>query len=101
MLQGCFRTKLFSICVAVEANEDELGANGHDKVVVSNDFIIFVITNMRSFVCFDCEHCSIDGYAMVDTSAVLATPTCVECFVVNKTFERSINRLAHHGLAAL
>jgi len=101
VLQGSFRTTLLSICVTVEANEDELSAKGPEKVIVSNDFIIFVIINMRAFVCFDCQEGSVEGYTMVDTSAVVAATTRVERLVVNKTFEYSVNCLAHHCLAAL
>ena len=101
MFQGSFRAMLLSNCVTVKANEDALGTKYHEKVVISNIFILLVITDVCIFVCFDRQHSSVDRYTMIDTSAVLTATPCIKCLVVNKTFEHIVNCLAHHSLAPL
>ena len=100
MLQSSFRTKLFAVGVGVKTNKDELGTKGHKKVVVANNLIILIVADMCVFVCFDRQNGVVNVYAMIDTSAMGAATPCKERPVVDKTFEFTVNSLAHHRLTA-
>ena len=49
-----FAIAALAVCVAIEANKDEFGTKYHKKVVISNDFVLFVIADVCFFVRFNC-----------------------------------------------
>jgi len=101
VIQRRFRATHFSVCVAVEANEDELGTLWHKDIVIADLLVLLVVACMCVFVCFDCNGGSVDEFTMVDATAMVTTATCIHPLVVHEAVETSIYPLAHHCLAPL
>jgi len=101
VIQRRFRAMNFSVCVAVEANEDEFGTLWHKDIVIADLLVLHVVACMCVFICFDCNGGSVDDFTMVDATAMVTTATCIHPFVVYEAVETSIYPLAHNYFSPL
>jgi len=71
-LQLIFKIHLAPVIIGVEPNVDPFPAEYHIQVIVSYNFVLFVVTTMGELICFHGYHCIIDNFAVIDSAAVRA-----------------------------